>query len=238
MAPEPARLGVMTYNVGNGMAHPLRLVAVLRQVGLDIVGLQELAEPQAEAIARDLSDAFPYQVLNPTGFSGKGLLSRYPLLASEQLQLYPARPDLRVTVDVDGVRLNVLVAHPPPPRLHRSGVRFAPATLHKLEALARLAVDHAPTVLLGDLNMTRHNPVYTRFLSHGLADAFAVAGVGRGWTLPRRVGHGLQALPLRPVARVDYIWYTSALHAEAAWVGPDGGSDHLPVLARLALPRA
>jgi vancomycin resistance protein VanJ len=235
------KIGVMTYNVGNGMAQPSRLVALLREVGGDLVGLQELAADQAEAIARDLSDLYPYQVLSPTGFSGKGLLSRYPVLATEQLRLYPARPDLRAILDVDGVRLQVLVAHPPPPRLQRSGIRFDPVALRQLEALARLAVEHAPAVLLGDLNLTRRNPVYARFAAAGLADAFAVAGVGRGWTLPRRLGqaagfdHGLHALPLRPVARVDYIWYTSALQAEAAWVGPDGGSDHLPVLARLAL---
>jgi vancomycin resistance protein VanJ len=237
------RLEVMTYNVGNGLADPARLVVLLRQLGADLVGLQELAPAQAEAIARELSDVYPYQVLSPTGFSGKGLLSRYPVVASEQLSLHPARPDLRASVDVQGARLSFLVAHPPPPRLHRAGIGFDPAALHQLEALAGLTVQHAPAVLLGDLNMTRRNPVYARFAAVGLADAFAVAGAGRGWTLPRRLGqasrfdHGLHGLPLRPVARVDYIWYTPGLHAEAAWVGPDGGSDHLPVLARLALSR-
>ena len=81
---------MMTFNVGNGLAHPSRLVRLLHQVGVDIVGLQELAPAQAEAIARDLSELYPYQVLNPHGFAGKGLLSRYPVLATEQLQLYPA----------------------------------------------------------------------------------------------------------------------------------------------------
>jgi vancomycin resistance protein VanJ len=236
-------LAVMTYNVGNGLAQPARLAAVLARAGADLVGLQELAASQAEAIARELSKIYPYQVLFPSGFAGKGLLSRYPVLESEQLWLYPSRPDLRVDVDVDGVRLSVLVAHPPPPRLERSGVRFDAATLHQLDALARVAGKCAPAVLLGDMNMTRRNAVYARFVKSGLADAFAVAGAGRGWTLPRRLGHGarfnhgLHGLPLRPVARVDYIWYTSALQAEAAWVGPDAGSDHLPVLARLALSR-
>jgi vancomycin resistance protein VanJ len=36
------------------------------------------------------------------------------------------------------------------------------------------------------------------------------------------------------VARVDYIWHTPDLVALEAWVGADAGSDHLPVLARLA----
>jgi endonuclease/exonuclease/phosphatase family metal-dependent hydrolase len=73
-------------------------------------------------------------------------------------------------------------------------------------------------------------------------DAFAAAGSGRGWTLPRRVGrssrfnHAMHWLPLRPVARIDYIWCTPGIAVEAAWLGPDAGSDHLPVLARIRLP--
>src|SRR5258708_16698310 len=100
------RRAVMTYNGGNGLAHPSRLVAVLGQAGADLVGLQELAAPQAEAIGRELSSTYPFQVLNPIGFAGKGLLSRYPVLESQQLWLHPSRPDLRVDVDVEGGRIS------------------------------------------------------------------------------------------------------------------------------------
>jgi len=234
----------MTYNVGNGLADPGLLATLLKKTAADVVGLQELAAAQAEVLAVDLADLYPYQLLAPTGFSGKGLLSRFPLLYQEQLQLYPGRPDIRAAVDVNGIPLGVLVVHPPPPRLVGSRITFDAATLAQLDALADLAIEHAPSVLLGDFNMTRRNRSHARFMAAGLADAFAVAGTGRGWTLPVRLGHAtrfnhrLQGLPLRPVARVDYIWYTAPLHAEAAWVGPDAGSDHLPVLARLALSTA
>jgi len=236
-------LTVMTYNVGNGLAAPERLARLLRALGADLVGLQELAAPQADVLATELRSLYPCQVLVPGGFAGKGLLSRYPITSHEQLALYPARPDLRAVVDVDGVALGVVVAHPPPPRLVGRRVAFDAASLAQLDALARVAVAHAPSVLLGDLNMTPRHPVHARLRAAGLADAFAVAGRGRGWTLPRRLGHArfqhrLQGLPLRPVARVDYIFYTRGLEATAAWLGDDGGSDHLPVLARLELAHA
>jgi endonuclease/exonuclease/phosphatase (EEP) superfamily protein YafD len=232
----------MTYNVGNGLADPSRLVSLLQDAAVDLVALQELAAPQADLLAAHLGNNYPHQILIPNGFSGKGLLSRHRFLHEEQLPLYPARPDLRVVVDLAGVSLSVLVAHPPPPRLTGMRVAFDPAALAQLDALADLTLEHDPTILVGDLNMTRRNPMYARFVAAGLRDAFAVAGAGRGWTLPRRLGHAarfnyrLQGLPLVPVARVDYIWYTRHLQAEAAWVGGDAGSDHLPVLARLALP--
>src|SRR5438552_1743967 len=100
-----APISVMTFNVGNGLATPARMVALLRQVGADIVGLQEVAVGQAHALERDLSGMYPYQLLTSSGFSGKGLLSRYPLVEGERLSLYPGRPDLKAAVDVGGLKL-------------------------------------------------------------------------------------------------------------------------------------
>jgi endonuclease/exonuclease/phosphatase (EEP) superfamily protein YafD len=34
--------------------------------------------------------------------------------------------------------------------------------------------------------------------------------------------------------RIDHILYTDHFVAQRAWVGPNAGSDHLPVLAELA----
>ena len=68
-----------------------------------------MALPQAEGLNAEFARSYRLQVLVLTGFSGKGLLSRYPVLGHEQLALYPERPDLRVTVDVEGTVVNVLV---------------------------------------------------------------------------------------------------------------------------------
>jgi vancomycin resistance protein VanJ len=233
----------MTYNVGNGLAYPDRLINLIRAAHADIVGLQELALPQAEVLAK-VADVYPHQVLQPAGFAGKGLLSRYPIQSSEVLRLYPDRPDLRAWIDIDGVLVHVLVAHPPPPRLQGPRMVFDPNTLFQLEQLRGLALEHSPGLLMGDFNMTPRNPAYARYIGAGLVDAFASAGAGRGLTLPRRVGqtprfrHGLHRVPLRPIARVDYIWCTPGVKAEAAWVGDDAGSDHLPVLARVTFDAA
>jgi vancomycin resistance protein VanJ len=238
------RLEVLTYNVGNGLAGPRRVADLLARARSDLVGLQELAPSQAQVLAADLASVYPYQVLAPGGFSGKGVLSRFPIRSDEQLHLYPGRPDLRVMAELGGTTLQVLVAHPPPPRLTGGHFGFDALAVAQLATLVEVALEHTPSVLLGDFNMTPRHPVYARFVAAGLVDAFAVAGAGRGWTLPRRVGnasrfqHGLPRVPLPPLARVDYIWCTPGLRAEAAWVGEDGGSDHLPVGARLVLPLA
>ena len=148
MANVAPGLVAMTYNIGNGLARPVRLVALLRASGADVVGLQEVSDAQAAAIRRDLHDVFPHQALHPAGVAGKGLLSRYPLLAEEQLDLYPARPDLRVVIDVGDTRLAVIVAHPPPPQLRRRGMVFPTAAAAQIDALAALAVAGAPALLV------------------------------------------------------------------------------------------
>jgi vancomycin resistance protein VanJ len=230
----------MTYNLGNGMAEPDRLVDALGASTADLIGLQELETTQAEAIARRLGDIFPHQVLHPVGFAGKGLLSRYPILEQEQLHFSPDRPDLRVVIDVDGISLTVIVAHPRPPRMRLTGMVFDQVTTDQIDMLARIAVASAPAVVVGDFNMTVRHARYAHWTAAGLVDAFRAVRRG-GATLPVRVGRSvrmkdrLAGFPLMPVVRVDYIWHTAHLVAQEAWVGDDAGSDHLPVLARLAL---
>jgi len=58
-------LTVMTYNVGNGLARPERLVKLLRETAADLVGLQELTASQAQALQAELTSFYPYQVLHP-----------------------------------------------------------------------------------------------------------------------------------------------------------------------------
>lgn len=102
-----------------------------------------------------------------------------------------------------------------------------------------VAMDVSPAILLGDLNMSPRHPGHRRLERIGLVDAFAQHGKGMGLTFPARVGFakGVNERFARskvvPLVRFDYIWTTPDLTAEAAWVGADAGSDHLPVLARL-----
>jgi endonuclease/exonuclease/phosphatase family metal-dependent hydrolase len=235
---------VLTYNVGNGRADPDKLASVLRKNEVDIVGLQELSEPQSSGIQRALGSDYPHRALFPGGFAGKGVISRYPILKATQVHLGPERPDLAVTLDFAGVELTVISAHPPPPRFRKTTVRFDPPTIRQIEALAALAIDCKPAILLGDFNFVEKSNEYRLIKSKGLMDAFHVSGRGYGSTLPRRIGPWrrlqwlnkmLMWIPLVPIARVDYVWYTEPFKSLDSWVGEDSGSDHLPVLAKLEL---
>ena len=145
-------LTVMTYNVGAGLAGPRRLVEVLRQSGADIIGLQELAPDQGAAIAAMLCDDYPHQALHATGIPGKGLISRFPVLETELLELHPGRPDLQAIVAAPGGNLTVIVAHPPPPRIGRNRIRQSALTDQQISGIAAVATRGHPAVLLTDFN--------------------------------------------------------------------------------------
>jgi endonuclease/exonuclease/phosphatase family metal-dependent hydrolase len=240
----PLQFCVMTYNVGNGLAKPERLVPLLQSSSADLICLQELTDQQAEAIREGLQGDYPNQVLFPGGFEGQGVLSRFPIRAAEQLHLYPARPDLKCVVEIEDRSLTVIAAHPPPPRLRKLGFHFDAQAKAQISELIRMAHSNPPAILLGDLNTVAGTPTYVELHQAGLKDAYRSGGDGAGHTLPTRLGPWrrlqkinrlLRWMPMLPFLRVDYIWHTDPLTTIAAWVGGDAGSDHLPVLARLAL---
>lgn len=238
--PEPA-FTAMTFNVGNGLITPGRLTTLLHASAADLIGLQEVNAAQEEALTL-VADAYPFQASRGTGFSGRALLSRHPIIDVEWLDFSDNRPDLRTVVDLHGAPVTVLVAHPRPPRPRLRGVTFDAQTVAQIEQLIAIASSSAPAVLLGDFNLTPRNPAYARLLASGLIDAFLTAGAGRGSTFPLRTGRTrwgalpLSWVPLPSFARIDYIWHTPDLVTQSAWVGRRGGSDHRPVLARLMLP--
>jgi vancomycin resistance protein VanJ len=238
----PARtLTVMTFNVANGLALPARMVNLIAEQDADLVGIQELAKDQAEAIEELLAPMYPYRVLHPLGIPGKALLSKHLIATTGLLRLYPNRPDILATIDVGGTTLSVIVAHLPPPRFKRRGLVVDPETRDQIARLLETAMIGGPTLLMGDFNVVTVHRIYRQIAASGLIDVFRVVGRGRGNTLPTRMAklayrsHPVGNVRLRPVMRVDYLWITPDIEPLEAWVGPYSGSDHLPVLARIAI---
>lgn len=240
----PERLiTVMTANVGAGLARFEEVAAAIREADADIVALQELPREQGERLAAACADRYAASASFGDGNEGRGILCRYPLVSAHTVEIATGRPDVVATVDVDGLELTLVVAHPRPQKLTPGGLFFAFGSLRQMLRLGRNTADSAPAVLLGDLNMTPRHPGYRRLRQLGLVDAFGAAGDGLGLTFPTRVGISKWSTNERvarskvvPLVRFDYVWCTPDIAVEAAWVGPDTGSDHAPVLARLRLP--
>lgn len=83
-----------------------------------------------------------------------------------------------------------------------------------------------PLIIAGDFNMPPDSVIYRQNWGQ-YANAFSKAGFGFGrtrWVTMRGITFGV---------RIDHILTNEHWRPERCWVGPDVGSDHLPVIADL-----
>lgn len=242
-AGDGERLRVATFNVWGVNADTSALLAWLRALSADVVLLQEVA-PANRGVFTVLADLYPYQFGAEGEAWGGFVLSRYPILASENFPLPSGWEQQRVVLDVSGVPLTVYNVHlrVAAGETYHLPLQTGGALLDMLlryddaprnaDLYALLARVTEPQVLVaGDFNLSDQSDPYPR-VDDLLDDAFALAGVGLGATWMDTSRHSALPAWLPPLARIDYVWYRG-LRALAAEVGPPLGSDHLPVIADL-----
>src|SRR5207237_8966827 len=83
----------------------------------------------------------------------------------------------------------------------------------------------APLLIGGDFNPPSDSPTFAP-VRRRFRVGFDEAGRGYGYTYPSRL----------PWIRIDHILASPDWSIVRCWVGPDVGSDHLPVIAEVVLP--
>jgi endonuclease/exonuclease/phosphatase (EEP) superfamily protein YafD len=162
------------------------------------------------------------QGLHCPGIPGKLVAIRYTIELPDRevqlfnLHLFTPRPGLEAVLD------------------RRKGIDFS--KVHALEAVLRERADESrqvsdwirgfprPTIVVGDFNTPVESVIFRRCWSW-LDDAFSTGGFGFGFTKITEE-HGFSY-----GARIDHVLYTPPWRCLRAWVGPDVGSDHLPLVA-------
>jgi hypothetical protein len=187
--PGLPRIDVATWNLYHDAVPEETLVAALVERAPAVIALQELSPGRAAIIAgsAEIREAFPYQVLRPSGdWDGLGLLSSWaidgPVVPGDE------PPHIAATVEAPGTDgLDVVIAHAPPPlALGPLGPTYAPDRrddgLAELRSVMDASIDAGrPVVLIGDLNLTDRELAYDE-LVEGLTDSYRVAGTGFGHT--------------------------------------------------------
>jgi vancomycin resistance protein VanJ len=244
---EGAHLRVMTINQLYTNDRVADLVAAIRMQGADVVAIQELSEPMAEAAGRQLRDVYPYQFLTTgTEDYGLGILSRYPLRMPARTRGFVGQ---RMIVDMDGAAITMLNIHLNAPQVETRRLRrFRRVKMvldydtsqraYEFSGLLREidAVD-GPLVVTGDFNTSDREPPYAE-LAARLHDAYRETAWGFGFTFPNDQRLARLTVPF-PLVRIDYIWSRSGVTPAAARVVCDsGGSDHCAVVADLRVSRA
>lgn len=212
---------------------PDRILSILREIDADVIALQEadrrFGRRESVLPLQTIDDHTPWRAVPLThrpdslGWHGNALLVRreFDIADAEAIPLPTLEPRgaIRADIVVGGQRLRVVGMH-----LDLSGLRRRQQLRTILGHLADCD-GHCPSVLMGDLN---------EWAMHG--------GSLREFHAPWRVLTTGRTFPSRrPVAQLDRIVVSPEWHLAETGVHHSAlasrGSDHLPVFARLALPK-
>ncbi len=221
------RLRLMLANVLGSNHRYQQFLDLIEDSNPDVLVLQEVNASWMSAL-QGLRDSYPYMISGPREDNfGIAVFSRLPLAEAAVHTLGEAGlPSLSMRVDVGGAELTLIATHPTPP---------IPARRFHLrnDQLARLGelIDSSarPLVLVGDLNMTMWSPWYRRLtVTRRLFNSRRGFGVQGSWPA---------CLPEFLRLPIDHCLLSEGLSAAGCSLGPDIGSDHLPLLVDLIVDR-
>lgn len=227
------RLRVMTSNLYLGRGDARTVVRLVREQGVDVLGLEELTpEEVARLDAAGLRRLLPHRNVDARpGAGGTGLYSRFPLTRRKPYNSLDINGEPRALVRVPGARpFELQVIHPPPP-IHGQ----APQWRHMLSELPKPGVGDggsargAPQMLIGDFNATLDHAQLRDLLDDGYVDAADATGKGYETTWPAG-----RRFP--PEITIDHVLLDPRMRAEdvSVWLVPR--SDHRALLATVRVP--
>lgn len=232
---------VITCNLQGGEFRKPALAELVRDTRADIVALQECP--------REIESLLPpgWHMVREGGLTA---MSHYPLTYVTRLQsLHPPHKWPRdclliATATTPYGEITFCTVHLPSPRYglqhildRHTGISLARAdllvreTLHRAETARKVRgaiPSGADVIILGDFNMPQESAMY-RPIWGGYANAFDEVGSGYGHTERARIG----GIPIG--VRIDHVLTGAGVVPQLCEVGPDIGSDHLPVIADLAI---
>jgi len=240
-APEPAAVRLVCWNIHHGRGldervDPERIAAELRELGADLVCLQEVDVGVARSgridLPRELASrlgfhaAFGKNIDYQGGDYGNAILSRWPITEQSNhhyrmLRAGEQRGLLQVRVEIAARPLWVMSTHLD----YRSDDAERRINVEEiLQHCARLG--DGPFVVAGDFNDLPGSPVHEA-LGAVLLDAFAAAPTGAGESYPAAA----------PQKRIDWVLVRrdGAVQPVAARVAATAASDHRPVVVDFAI---
>lgn len=225
------RLSLLYMNVNYGNNQYFYSIDLVHRLNPDILVVSELTQAWADQLQSNLPE-YQYGSISPREDAfGIALLSKVPLKQSEvkswgQYQL----PSIVATIDYAGKPVTLLATHPVPP----VSAELFEARNEELDAILKHQDEfNKSLIVLADLNTTSWSYTFQKFQRQlGLLDTRQGFGIQQSW----------------PDAYVPSIWnllWITLDHVLVTpdWitlerrVGPQIGSDHLPVYVELAQKR-
>ena len=210
---------IASANVNLGNRDSAALIRWLAEAKPDVVILLEVSPEYVRGL--DLLSGYPFRHLVPRHDPfGIAVLSRFPFSYVKTVEGEGGREHIESLIDWKGQPIRLIAWHPMPP--------ISPfdhtSRNQQLFALAKAAKNSGqPAILAGDLNATPWSNAFSGLDQAGLRRA---TGLTPTWPA---IGYGWMGIP------IDSVLVTSQWAVMEKKVGPNLGSDHLPVLVRIAL---
>lgn len=212
-------LTIASANVNLGNRDTAALIRWLAEAKPDVVVLLEVSPEYVRGLD-SLSD-YPFRHLVPRHDPfGIAVLSRFPFSDVKTVEDEGGREHIESLIDWKGQPVRLTACHPMPP------ISQFDHTLRnqQLLALAKAAkTSGQPAILAGDLNATPWSNAFSGLDQAGLRRA---TGLTPTWPA---IGYGWVGIP------IDSVLVTQQWTVVGHKVGPNLGSDHLPVIVRIAL---
>lgn len=220
-----APLNVISLNSWHSNKSPQALVAYLKRARADVVIMIEFG-PSKLALLAQLKGDYPYQVHCATRwYCSLAMISRQPFIAAKAMAPSKTKPALiwaRLSTSGVGARggadsriVTVIGTH-----IYRPSSKASLHATHLRELASFVNSIKTPYVLAGDFNATPWSHSYRQFLQDsGLKSSGRMLPSWPAWPL---------ALPQ---FAIDHLFVSQELQVLHRGVGPQIGSDHLPIWA-------
>lgn len=217
--PSANVLTVATFNVHMGNHDTTTLARWLTETKPDVLVLHEVSPEYAKGL--DAITGYPFRYLVPRNDPfGMAVLSRFPLAQAQTLEDGDGLQHIETQLDWNGQPIRLTAWHPMPPISQYDHTKRN----QQLQALAKAAkASGQPAIVAGDLNATPWSNAFSKLDQAGLRRA---SGLAPTWPA---VGYGWIGIP------IDHVLVTQQWSVVKREIGPNLGSDHLPVLVRIAL---
>jgi endonuclease/exonuclease/phosphatase (EEP) superfamily protein YafD len=238
--PHGPEYRVLTCNIDGNACDKFALLNLITQIQPDFIALQECNDAEV------LSSLDNYHVVR----QGELIVaSRFPLQLEGDLSgpiplhVYPRLYILACIADTPQGKMAICSIHLPSARYglshvldkttilspSKSGLLNEQIALRREQSLAVASFVKKlsyPLILAGDFNMPEESTIYRDNWSE-YPNAFSQAGLGFGHTFTGEV----RGIPFG--IRIDHILCGKEWGPSHCWVGPDVGSDHMPLITDL-----
>jgi endonuclease/exonuclease/phosphatase (EEP) superfamily protein YafD len=215
---------VLVLNVHTESKSYEQVMHLIADENPDLIGLVEVDQRWLDAIAPALS-AYPGRIEAPRPDNFGVALYVRGEVAGSVAELATPVPTLVAAVRLADTPFDVILTHPLPP-MSATALEQQRAQLDTIAAHVRTT--DRPVMVMGDFNATPWSRPFLRFeRGSGLCDTRSGFGVQASFPSSSR----FLRIP------IDHVLVSCSIGVRERRVGHDVGSDHLPVIVDLVVPR-